>query len=118
MPETRTLPIAAAHREFTVKAGGEVVPREFQLAGVTVTASANKIASARLVYIDGAAANGQFPLGESARFVPGQSVEILAGSSADAVSMFIGTVVRVGLDRKSTRLNSSHRLTSRMPSSA
>jgi len=97
MPENRTLPIAAAHREFTVKAGGEMVPREFQLVGVTVTNSANKVATARLVYVDGAAATGKFPLGESDLFAPGQRVEILAGSSADSTSMFVGTVVRVGL---------------------
>jgi Rhs element Vgr protein len=97
MPQTRTLPIAAAHREFTVKAADQTVSREHQLVGVTVTTMANKIASARLVYVDGAAANGRFPLADGDTFVPGQKVEVLAGSGSEASSLFIGRVVRVGL---------------------
>ena len=96
MPETRALPIAAEHREFTVKAGGQAVPREHQLLSVSVTLAANRIASARLVYVDGAASSGQFPLSDSDLFKPGQSIEILAGAGRDSASVFIGTVVRQG----------------------
>ncbi len=96
MPETRALPIAAEHREFTVKAGGEAVPREYQLLSVSVTLAANRIASAKLVYVDGAAATGQFPLSDSDLFRPGQAIEILAGAGRDSTSVFIGTVVRQG----------------------
>ncbi len=97
MPETRALPIAAEHREFTVKAGGEAVPREHQLLSVSVTLAANRIASAKLVYVDGAAATGRFPLSDSDLFKPGQPIEILAGAGRDSVSVFIGTVVRQGV---------------------
>lgn len=97
MPETRALPIAAEHREFTVKAGGEAVPREHQLLAVSVTVAANRIASARLVYVDGAAATGQFPLSDGDLFKPGQTIEILAGAGRDSTSVFIGTVVRQGV---------------------
>lgn len=97
MPETRALPIAAEHREFTVKAGGEVVPREHQLLAVSVSLAANRIASARLVYVDGAAATGRFPLSDGELFTPGQRIEILAGAGRDSVSLFIGTVVRQGV---------------------
>ena len=37
MPEVRTLPIAAEHREFTVKINGQAVERTYQLLSVTVT---------------------------------------------------------------------------------
>lgn len=97
MPETRALPIAAEHREFTVKAGGEVVSRQHQLLSLSVSLVANRIASARLIYADGAAASGQFPLSDSDLFKPGQRVEILAGGGADSTSLFIGTVVRQGV---------------------
>lgn len=97
MPETRALPIAAEHREFTVKAGGEVVPREHQLLSVSVSLAANRIASAKLVYVDGAAATGQFPLSDSDLFTPGQTIEILAGAGRDNVSVFVGLVVRQGV---------------------
>lgn len=96
MPETRALPIAIEHREFTVKAGGEAVPRELQLLSVSITLAANRIASARLVYVDGAAATGQFPLSDGDLFKPGQSIEILAGAGRDSSSVFVGTVVRQG----------------------
>ena len=97
MPETRALPIAAEHREFTVKAGGEVVPREHQLLAVSVTVAVNRIAAAKLVYVDGAASTGQFPLSDSDLFKPGQRVEILAGAGRDSTSVFIGKVVRQGV---------------------
>lgn len=97
MPETRALPIAAEHREFTVKAGGQAVPREHQLLSVSVTLAANRIASAKLVYVDGAASSGQFPLSDSDWFKPGQGIEILAGAGSDSQSVFIGTVVRLGV---------------------
>jgi len=96
VPETRALPIAIEHREFTIKAGGEAVPRELQLLSVSITLAANRIASARLVYVDGAAATGQFPLSDGDLFKPGQSIEILAGAGRDSSSVFIGTVVRQG----------------------
>jgi polar amino acid transport system permease protein len=44
------------------------------------------------------------------------SREILAGLGRTLMLTFVSMIL--GLDRKSTRLNSSHRLTSRMPSSA
>lgn len=97
MPETRALPIAAEHREFTVKVGGQAMPREHQLVALSVNATVNRIASAKLVYIDGAAASGQFPLSDSDLLKPGQTVEILAGPGNDPVSLFTGVVVRQGV---------------------
>ncbi len=97
MPETRALPIAAEHREFTVKVGGEAMPREHQLVAVSVNATVNRISSAKLVYIDGAAASGQFPLSDSDLLKPGQTVEILAGAGNNPVSIFTGVVVRQGV---------------------
>lgn len=94
MPQTRLLPIPAEHREFTVKVDGSVVPRQHQLLSLTVSSVVNRIASARLVYVDGAAATGQFPLGDSGLMAPGRRIEILAGPANDMVSLFRGLVVR------------------------
>ena len=49
MPAERTLPIAAEHREFSIKVNGEAVPREHALQALSVTAAANRIASARQI---------------------------------------------------------------------
>lgn len=89
----RTLPIAAEHREFTVKVGGQPVGREQQLLGAYVIKAVNRISAARLVYLDGSAAAGDFPLSNAATFVPGAEVEILAGATSDAAPIFKGIVV-------------------------
>ena len=90
----RTLPISAEHREFTVKVGGREVGREQHLAGAYVTKAVNRIAAARLVYLDGSAAASDFALSNAATFVPGAEVEILAGDQANPVSIFKGVVMR------------------------
>jgi Rhs element Vgr protein len=94
MAEERTLPIAAEHREFTVKVEDTEVPRSEQLLAAYITKAVNKISSARLVYLDGSASTGEFPLSNSDTFVPGKEVEILAGPANDQVSLFKGIVVR------------------------
>lgn len=93
MPAERSLPIAAEHREFTVKVAGEAVPRENALQSVSVVAAANRIASARLTYVDGAAGAADFPLSNKDLFAPGAEVEILAGSGSDPTLVFKGIVV-------------------------
>jgi Rhs element Vgr protein len=94
MPETRTLPIPIEHREFTIKVNGQAVAREQQLLAVSVTKIVNKITAARLVYLDGAAAKSDFPLSNTDLFIPGKTVEILAGASKDPISLFKGIVIR------------------------
>jgi Rhs element Vgr protein len=93
MPEERTLPIPAEHREFTVKVDGQAVERIHQLLSVTVTKVADKIASARMVYLDGSASESNFPASNSELFIPGKELEILAGTTDDPVSLFKGIVV-------------------------
>ncbi len=88
----RSLPIAAEHREFTVKVDGQAVPREHQLSALSVVSAANRVASARLVYVDGAASAGSFALSDAALFVPGAAVEIAAGTGNDSTLVFKGLV--------------------------
>jgi Rhs element Vgr protein len=95
--DQRRLPIPAEHREFTVKVEGQAVSREHHLLAVYVTKSVNKLASARLVYRDGIAAAGDFPLSNTDLFVPGKKIEILAGINSDPVSLFNGIVIRQSL---------------------
>lgn len=70
---------------------------EHHLLAVSVSKAANRIASARLVYADGAAASGEFPLSGGDLFLPGKVVEIVAGPTNDPVSLFTGIVVRQSL---------------------
>jgi Rhs element Vgr protein len=62
-----------------------------------VTAAVNRISAARLVYLDGAPAAGDFPLSNAATFVPGAEVEVLAGAVDDPVSLFRGVVIRLAI---------------------
>ena len=90
---TRTLPIPAANREFTVKVGGREVGREQHLLGVHVTKEVNRISSARLLYLDGSAAAGDFALSNAATFVPGAEIEILAEARGRASAAFVSREV-------------------------
>lgn len=97
MSTARTLPIPPAHREFTVKVDGVPLPREHQLLSATVSSSANRIAWARLCFLDGAAAASDFPLSNSDLFVPGKTIEVLAGADGQQQLLFAGIVVRHSL---------------------
>lgn len=90
----RTLPIDAAHREFTVLVDGEAVPREHPLVSASIISVANRVASARLVYADGSPSASDFPLSNQPRFAPGAKVEVRAGSSSQSDLLFKGIVVR------------------------
>jgi Rhs element Vgr protein len=93
----RALPIPAAHRALTVTVDGVPVPREHQLLSATVTLGVNRLAQARLAWLDGAAAASDFPLSGSALFVPGARVAVLGGAGEDDVPLFTGVVVRHAL---------------------
>lgn len=95
--ESRRLPIPAAHREFTVQVDGQDLPRTHQLLALALQSAANRVASARLAYLDGSAAAGGFALSESALFVPGARVQISAGAGRDRSVLFEGRVVRHAL---------------------
>lgn len=94
---TRTLPIPAGQREFTVKVNGTVVSGTHHLLSASVSLVANRIGRARLCYMDGTAASGDFTLSNTDLFKPGQTVEILAGSGRDSILLFKGIVVRHSL---------------------
>ena len=57
----------------------------------------NRISSARLVYLDGAAAASDFPLSNAATLIPGKAVEVLAGAGRGPVSLFKGVVIQQAL---------------------
>ncbi|NQD38313.1 type VI secretion system tip protein VgrG [Permianibacter sp. IMCC34836] len=97
MADARTLPIAAEHREFTVKASGTAVGREHQLLALSVVKAVNTISALRLVYQDGAASSSDFPLSNTDLFAPGKEVEVLAGAGGDPVSLFKGIVIKQSL---------------------
>lgn len=97
MPQERTLPISPGHREFTVKVNGSALERSHQLLAASVVNAANKIPSARLVYLDGSASDSDFPLSNADTLAPGAEVEVMAGTGDDTVSIFKGIVIQNSL---------------------
>lgn len=73
------------------------MPRQHQLLSVSVVKAVNRIASARLAYLDGVAAESDFPLSNDALLLPGKEIEILAGDINSPVALFKGIVVRQSL---------------------
>lgn len=96
MSEVRALPIAAEHREFAIKVDGQALPREHQLLAVSISNVANRITSARLVYLDGSASSSDFPLANADLLKPGKKIEISAGAGSRPDKLFTGIVVRLG----------------------
>lgn len=94
MPTQRILERPADQTGFNVKVDGEPVSREYHLMSVSVVHRYNKVSYARLVYLDGAPSEEDFPLSNQDIFVPGREVEITAGGVSGQEAVFNGIVTR------------------------
>lgn len=64
---------------------------------MSIAKQANKLSWARLIYADGAAAVGDFPLSNEDLLIPGKSIEIKAGAADDPTTLFKGVIVKHSL---------------------
>ncbi|MBK7214289.1 MAG: type VI secretion system tip protein VgrG [Bacteroidales bacterium] len=94
MPEERSIPVSAAHREFTVKVDGVAVERVHQLLSASIVNAANKISSATLIYLDGSPSQGDFPLSNQDLFIPGKRIQVEAGPTDQPQSLFEGIIIK------------------------
>ena len=67
---------------------------EILLSQITVSKVFNKVASAKLVFIDGSVADRDFPLSNDDQFKPGSEVEIQLGYHGDVETVFEGIIVK------------------------
>lgn len=89
-------PLAAAGLTATqVRAGGASLPSHYEIRGLTVTREVNRIPSARLVLLDGDAAEQDFPASAERTLQPGKDIEILAGYGSSDQSIFKGVITRL-----------------------
>jgi phage protein D len=79
---------------FTVLLDGRELSGECHVLSLVVTKMANRIAKARIVLLDGDAAQEDFKLSSTALFVPGKSVEIQAGYHSQESMIFRGMIVK------------------------
>lgn len=87
----------------TVKVAGSVIPDTCEISEVRVTREINRIPQARITLIDGQSTTGQFAWSDSALFVPGAEIEVLAGYHEQEKSLFKGIVVRHGVRVRDSR---------------
>jgi Rhs element Vgr protein len=67
------------------------------LSQVSVQKSFNKIAFAKMVFLDGSAAARDFPLSNDDKFKPGNKIKIQLGYQGEADTVFEGIIVKHGL---------------------
>lgn len=76
---------------------GTNIATKHQILSVNVTKEVNRIPTARLVIIDGNAADATFAVSETNDFVPGKKIEIKAGRDGVNATIFKGIIMRHSL---------------------
>ncbi|MBB5395242.1 type VI secretion system tip protein VgrG [Mucilaginibacter sp. AK015] len=77
---------------FSVTAGGAPVPDTVRILSVRVEKRVNRVASARIIILDGEADTGTFDVSSSATFVPGAVIAVQAGYDNAEQVIFQGIV--------------------------
>lgn len=96
MPAARTIPSSGKSGvvTFTVKIGGEAVPRSINVASAVIQREANRIPSCRLIIYDGEASKSDFPAANGDFFIPGKEMELWAGFNSTEEMIFKGIIVK------------------------
>lgn len=76
---------------------GTNIANKHQILSVNVTKEVNRIPTARIVIIDGNAADATFAVSETNDFVPGKKIEIKAGRDGVNATIFKGIIMRHSL---------------------
>jgi len=79
---------------YKVFINGEELTAEIKLTSVTVNKTFNRIAFARLLFLDGSVAQRDFPLSNDDKFKPGGSITIQLGYHSDVSTVFDGLIVK------------------------
>ena len=101
-------PAPADRPSFKILSNGTQISAERQIEAVVVTRSANRVAGADIVVLDGSAAAETFAASDGAEFVPGAEIEIQAGYHGHDESIFKGVVVRHGIKTHQRRPSVLH----------
>lgn len=96
MAVSRTIPSIANPDlfTFTIKADGEAISKEYQVANITVHKEINKIPYCKLKIIDGNASEETFSISNTETFIPGKSIEVALGYHAEETTVFKGIIVK------------------------
>jgi phage protein D len=73
---------------------GTPLSNEILLSQITVNKSFNKIASAKMIFMDGSASDRNFPLSNDDKFKPGSTIKIQLGYHGEADTIFEGIIIK------------------------
>jgi Rhs element Vgr protein len=82
---------------LTVLVNGAPLDNEVGILNVVVNKTFNKIASAKLVFVDGSVSDRDFPLSNKDTLIPGSKITIQLGYHGNVDTVFIGIVVKHSL---------------------
>lgn len=94
MPDSGQNKSNADSPSLEVKVGGSVIPADYNLVSLVVNNTVNRLALARIIFLDGDPSAGDFPLSNKPDFLPGAEIEISAGYKGENVLIFKGLVVK------------------------
>ncbi|XZF12937.1 type VI secretion system tip protein VgrG [Chitinophagaceae bacterium MMS25-I14] len=99
MPNERTIPSDEPKSvcTFTILSEGNQVSATYQVLSIVVNKEVNRIPSATIIIIDGAASEQTFAVSNTEDFAPGKNIEIKAGYRANEETIFRGIVIRHGI---------------------
>jgi len=80
-----------------VESNGEPISDSYGVVSVIIDRKVNKIPSAKIVFVDGDASTGEFPLSDGTSLIPGSEVVIKSGYGDDQNILFEGVVIKQGV---------------------
>jgi Rhs element Vgr protein len=79
---------------FKVFLNGDVLSASVPLVQIVVNRTFNKIASAKIVFLDGSASDQDFPLSANDKFKPGSKMKVQLGYHGEVDTVFEGVIVK------------------------
>lgn len=103
MPEERIIAAVESVAEFKIKIDGGELPRTIEVVGVHISKAVNKISMAKFAIKDGDVAENDFILSNGDLFLPGNQIEISAGTPDTQVPIFIGIIIKQSVSIRNNR---------------
>lgn len=103
MSDSATIPAAQSVAEFKIKVNGTELPPTVMVIAVHVSKIVNRVSMAKFILQDGDNASEDFPLSNEETFVPGNEVEITAGTVSQQDVIFKGIIIKHSITIRSNR---------------
>ncbi|MDW7693773.1 type VI secretion system tip protein VgrG [Flammeovirgaceae bacterium SG7u.111] len=85
---------------FTILSNGTQIPAELEVLSIYVTKEINRVASLKMMIVDGDSATQDFEVSNTDLFIPGSEIEVKAGYGSQEKTIFKGIVVKNNISIK------------------